>query len=58
MGIGKAGAKNSAVLALRILSLTDQALSCKLERFRQKMEEEVERKADKVEKMNRHGGKN
>jgi phosphoribosylcarboxyaminoimidazole (NCAIR) mutase len=46
------------VLALRILSLTDQALSCKLERFRQKMEEEVERKADKVEKMNRHGGKN
>ncbi|WP_457575539.1 phosphoribosylamine--glycine ligase [Desulfomarina sp.] len=54
MGIGKAGAKNSAVLALRILALNDSALGCKLERFRSKMEEEVEKKADKVEKNNQH----
>ncbi len=58
MGIGKAGAKNSAVLAFRILALNDSALGCKLERFRSKMEEEVERKADRVEKSNQHVGNN
>ncbi|BCL60707.1 hypothetical protein DGMP_14000 [Desulfomarina profundi] len=58
MGIGKAGAKNSAVLALRILALEDSALGCKLERFRSKMEEEVEKKADKVAKSNQHVGNN
>lgn len=58
MGIGKAGAKNSAVLALRILALNDSALGCKLERFRSKMEEEVMKKADKVEKSNQHVGNN
>lgn len=51
MGIGKAGAKNGAVLAARIIGLEDSAVAERLVRFRQKMVEEVEEKARRIEKM-------
>jgi phosphoribosylamine--glycine ligase len=41
MGIGKAGAKNAAVLALRILALNDAALQDKLDQHARLMVEEV-----------------
>jgi phosphoribosylamine--glycine ligase len=41
MGIGKAGAKNAAVLAVRILAVNDSALQGKLELHAQKMAEQV-----------------
>lgn len=48
MGIGKAGAKNGAVLASRILALNDPALASKLVKFRQDMVTEVEQKAKRI----------
>lgn len=48
MGIGKAGAKNAAVLALQILALSDEELAQKLVNFRKTMVKEVEEKARKV----------
>lgn len=48
MGIGKAGAKNAAVLACRILALYDEALAGRLEEFKQEMIVEVEEKAKKI----------
>ena len=49
MGIGKAGAKNAAVLALRILALNDPELVANLIAFRQEMVEEVEDKARRIQ---------
>lgn len=48
MGIGKAGAKNGAVLASRILALNDPALASKLVKFRQDMVTEVEQKSKRI----------
>ena len=48
MGIGKAGAKNAAVLAVKILALSDQNLADKLVQFRVKMVQEVNEKAKKI----------
>lgn len=48
MGIGKAGAKNAAVLAVRILALSDPQLAAKLVTFRQDMVKEVEDKARRI----------
>jgi phosphoribosylamine--glycine ligase len=48
MGIGKAGAKNAAVLAVRILALTQPDLGKKLIKFRQDMVMEVEEKNKKI----------
>ena len=48
MGIGKAGAKNAGVLALRILALSDAQLGEKIVKFRQEMVREVEEKAKKI----------
>jgi phosphoribosylamine--glycine ligase len=48
MGIGKAGAKNAAVLATRILALNDPALQRKLVDFRDGMAREVEEAAQKI----------
>lgn len=50
MGIGKSGAKNAAVLAVRILALQDQQLATKLHEFQLKMVNEVEAKARAIEK--------
>lgn len=44
MGVGKAGAKNAAVLAVQILALSDPALRQKLAEFRQRQEEAVRAK--------------
>lgn len=41
MAIGKAGAKNAAVLACQILALQDKALARKLSRWKKSMEQEV-----------------
>lgn len=49
MGIGKPGAKNAAVMALKILALSDPALAVSLGKFRKDMVQEVEEKARKVE---------
>lgn len=51
MGIGKAGAKNAGVLALKILALNDPTLAKKLVLFREKMVKEVEEKARRVEEQ-------
>lgn len=44
MGVGKAGAKNAAILAVQILALGDPALRRKLTEFRQKQEQTVRAK--------------
>jgi phosphoribosylamine--glycine ligase len=48
MAIGKAGAKNAAVLAARILALHDSGLTERLCEFRREMEKEVEDKASRI----------
>ena len=48
MAIGKAGAKNAAVLAVRILALNDSRLAARLIEFRQEMVKEVEEKARRI----------
>ena len=48
MGIGKAGAKNAAILAAQILSLNDPALATKLTEFKGQMAAEVAAKAEKL----------
>ncbi|MEZ4598699.1 MAG: 5-(carboxyamino)imidazole ribonucleotide mutase [Syntrophotaleaceae bacterium] len=47
--IGKAGAKNAALLAAQILALGDSALRQKLIAYREKMAEEVEEKDRKLQ---------
>ncbi len=44
MAIGKAGAKNAALFAARILALDDKELSAKLSSYIKKMAKEVEKK--------------
>lgn len=44
MGVGKAGAKNAAILAVQILALADAGLRAKLVEFRKKQEQTVRRK--------------
>ncbi len=48
MGIGKPGAKNAAVLAVKILALSDPELGRKVVQFRQQMVREVEEKAARI----------
>lgn len=43
VAIGKAGAKNAAILAAEILALKDQKLQKKLKSFREKMAEDIEK---------------
>jgi phosphoribosylaminoimidazole carboxylase PurE protein len=50
MAIGKAGAKNAALLAIRILALEDADLLKKLQSFVRKMAQEVERKHENMKK--------
>lgn len=44
MAIGKAGAKNAALMAIRILALTDKTLQKKLQTYVHQMARDVERK--------------
>lgn len=48
MGIGKPGAKNAAVMAAKILALSDDKVARELEVFRENMVKEVESKAAKI----------
>ena len=41
MAIGKPGAKNAALIAIRILSLSDKTLEGKLEKFREEQREKI-----------------
>lgn len=50
VALGKAGAKNAAFLALRILARKDRALLRKLEAHRKKMAADVEKKAAAMKK--------
>jgi phosphoribosylaminoimidazole carboxylase PurE protein len=43
MGIGKAGAKNAALLAIAILALNDERLSTKLRDYRKKMASDIKK---------------
>src|SRR3990172_9838374 len=49
MAIGKAGAKNAAILAVQMLALADHNLVAKLEAFKLDMEREVEEKDLKLQ---------
>ena len=49
MGLGRSGASNAALLAIRILSLKDSSLMSKLEEYREKMAAEVEVKSKKIQ---------
>lgn len=48
MGIGKAGAKNAAVMAARILALHDRKLAAKLATYKEEMARQVEEKNVKL----------
>jgi len=48
MGIGKAGAKNAAILATQIIGVTDEAVAGKLAEFKDEMAAQVEEKARKL----------
>lgn len=48
MGIGKAGAKNAAILAAQILALADNKLAGRLAAFKDEMAREVEEKAQRL----------
>jgi phosphoribosylaminoimidazole carboxylase PurE protein len=48
MAIGKAGAKNSGILAVQILALSDKSLHKKLLKFKKDQAKEVERKSRKL----------
>ncbi len=50
MSVGKAGAKNAALLAVQILSRKDRTLAEKLAEHRQRMSEDVEKKAKDLKK--------
>jgi 5-(carboxyamino)imidazole ribonucleotide mutase len=47
--IGKAGAKNAAILAVQILGLSDEALSEKLVEFKKEQEQKVIKKDSKLQ---------
>ncbi len=46
MSIGKAGAKNAALLAIRILALEDSKLRRKLQAFTERMAKDIEKKQE------------
>ena len=48
MAIGKAGAKNAALMAIRILALENNALSEKLHSYIENMAQDVEKKHDNI----------
>lgn len=48
MGIGKAGAKNAAILAAQIIGVSDEGMAGKLAEFKDEMAAQVEEKARKL----------
>ena len=51
MAIGKGGAKNAALLAIRILALTNGDLQKRLDAYSVKMAQEVEKKQEKLDSL-------
>jgi len=51
VGIGKAGAKNAAILAIQILSTADKALKKKIIDYKKRQAEKVAQKDKKVKKI-------
>jgi 5-(carboxyamino)imidazole ribonucleotide mutase len=51
VGIGKAGAKNAAILAIQILSTADKALKKKIIDYKKRQAEKVVQKDKKVKKI-------
>ena len=51
VAIGKSGATNAAVLAAQILALSDDGLRAKLDEFKKKLAEKVEKMNDRVKNM-------
>lgn len=49
MAVGKAGAKNGALMAIRILALENKAIRQKLDTYIANMAEDIEEKQDKLE---------
>ncbi len=49
MGIGKPGARNAAVLATKILALSDKRLAAKVAEYKLQMAKEVEEKARRIQ---------
>jgi phosphoribosylaminoimidazole carboxylase PurE protein len=50
MAIGKPGAKNSALFALKIMALKDKRIKDRLKKFRTKLKREVEKKDNLIQK--------
>lgn len=48
LGIGKAGASNAAILAARILSLKEERLAERLDRYREELEKETLAKGERI----------
>jgi phosphoribosylaminoimidazole carboxylase PurE protein len=48
MAIGKSGAKNAALFAVRILALDDKEIGAKLSSYRKKMSRDVEKKQENL----------
>jgi phosphoribosylamine--glycine ligase len=49
MGIGKAGAKNAAILAAQMIGISDEGMAGKLDDFKKEMAAQVEEKARKLQ---------
>jgi phosphoribosylaminoimidazole carboxylase PurE protein len=49
MAVGKAGARNAAILAVQILALTDNELEAKLHRYKEELAETVAEKAERLQ---------
>jgi len=50
MAIGKAGAKNAGILSAQILGLSNKNLSLKIRKFKDRLEEEVEANARRIQR--------
>jgi phosphoribosylcarboxyaminoimidazole (NCAIR) mutase len=48
VSVGKAGARNAAILAVQIIARQNPKLTKQLQDFRQTMAKEVEEKADRI----------
>jgi phosphoribosylaminoimidazole carboxylase PurE protein len=53
MAIGKSGAKNAGILAVQILGIGDKELARKIKKYKDKLEEEVEAKARRIQRTGR-----
>jgi 5-(carboxyamino)imidazole ribonucleotide mutase len=50
MAIGRAGAKNAGILSVQIMGLSDRKLSLKIRKFKDRLEEEVEANARRIQR--------